>query len=344
MKLGYSILLKIKERFSDKRLSLLTIISISVGLYFTIMFLSKFERIDQDIHYYRELMNNNAYIYTYHFDEDKPDFSEIDSSVIYNGDKEITYDGDKILVKIIGLDNNFNKFYNGKLFTDDDISKMDQLDYAFVGTDLARKHKLVENSKVTIDNNDYVVFKVVDYPDFRDALILFNDGIIEVSGSYPRSFDILSNDKFFDTNKEPQSLKEFYYNHVVSNNSFKAFIVIMSTIFIFISLLNVYLIILTNIEKEIKNRVIRSVFGERANLYSLATALELTFIVFISYHLGVIFYYLLKDFVPNFFYFELSFKVYILEMIFLLLISFLVTFFMTIRMNKDIRSEKLRGS
>lgn len=335
MNFSYSLLIRFKERLNNGTRLILTILSIAVGMYFVTMFLSKLYMVNRYIDTYKCLRNDEYYIYELDNLKDIDAYYNSQSSVILSGNKEIEVNNEKVLVNTVGLSKNVNDYYKGAILTNDDINKLTSSNVVFVGNELARSLSIKEKDYLEIDDTNYRVERIIDNVEYKKSLLISSQSLNIKTNTYPSLVKVLTKEKLKNHVDKVKSSFDYYTQNILIYKQFKLFIIVISTIFILISLINIYLIIRTNIEKEIRNQIIQKVFGENIDYFTKAMAIDMTFVTLVSYHLGLLLYFIILPYVPGFFYFKLSLEVYLRILLGSFLFSYFLTYFLAKRMDRN---------
>lgn len=328
MSLIYALRMRFIQKKANYKVYLLAIFSISIALYFVLMFLTKIYINNQQIKFYSQQISNNLIIYNINNDEVLP--NNIEYTIHSVTSDYLQIDKQKFKINLFVIDNNYPQFYTIKDISPDKWQQFIQCSNCiFVSKEVARQFNLAPNSNVIIANQKFRVLDIVDNPFFAKRVIINID-------NYPNSISefkfvtSFQNDYLFNNAKfEPLSSRYFY--NIVSLKHFSLFLIGFFSIFLLISLINIYLIYNILLNNDRQSRVVKYVCGENTKTYTFSLCFENLITSLIAFHFCLLIYYLLLPIMPEFFYFDLIFNVYLIELLLVVVISFLLSLFLAKR-------------
>lgn len=338
--LVYSIKVKMYERIRHPKKFILMILSLSIAFYFVVMFICKVHEVDKDILFYKN-KNKVSDVIVCHF-QSNADLN-LTKGVIVRNSKGYLKNLNEDLIKgnLISLDFGYYDFFEMSDLSSHDWSKFfSNQNGVLVHQNIARKLGLKNGDDVFINGVQFTCMNIISQHDFKDKVVLHDSAILSVGNRNEMKSDLFITKRDF--NSLPDELKRLKWESfdyelsdtIRSLNTFKLFLMGFSAIFILISLLNVYLIIYTNMNTEKRNYVIKKALGETVIGFFISCVLDVTMICFVAYHFSLLLYYLLIPSVPVFFYYRLSVESYLLCAFFILLSGIVLSMVMCLKQTK----------
>lgn len=340
--LVYGISIKLRERASNPKILLLLVFSLAIAFYFSIMFVSKVHEVNIDINFYDNkartagIMHSSSKITT---DFDPKNTTIVKKSHVYLSNS----DGNLSKTALSVIDSNYFEFFRFINF-----NKLDWQSFVsnpkaiLVHKNIARDRGIKIGDLVTVNGVSFTCISVLSQHDFKDSIVINESGreMIKLLGGEEYKNEVFIQNYDFDNNKAKlknmkfESFDTIVKSDIKSLSVFKLFLIAFSSVFILISLLNVYLIIYSAIRKERVKYLIKNVLGESKLSFFLSSSIDIMLICLVSYHFSLVLYYLLISSVPSFFYYEISLYDYIINGLFIVISSIVISVILCLKQIK----------
>lgn len=328
MSLLYSFKMRLIQKRSNYKVYFLAIFSISIALYFVLMFLTKIYINNQQMRFYSQQISNNLIIYNINNDELLS--YNIDYTLHSVTSDYLQFNKQKYKIDLFVIDNNYSQFYKIKDINHQKWKQFIQCSNCiFVSKEVARQFNLAQNSNVIIASKEFRVLDIVDNPFFAKRVIISINNYPNTISKF-KLVTSAKNEHLFN-NVKYESLNSVYFQIISSLKHFSMFLIVFFSIFLLISLINIYLIYNILLNSDRKSRVVKYICGENIKTYTFSLCLDNLITSLIAFHFCLLIYYLLLPIMPEFFYFDLIFNVYLMELLLVVVISCLLSLFLAKR-------------
>lgn len=338
----YSILIKQRERSSNPKTLILLIFSLAITFYFSIMFVSKVHEVNKDINFYDNKAKKTGILYlssktTNNFKSKNITIVKSSHAYLLNSDGNLTK------TELSVIDSNYFDFFN---FVS--LNKLDWQNFVsnpkaiLLHKNIARNRKIKVGDLVSVNGDSFRCVSILYQHDFKDKIVINESGrkiINKIGGDEYKSEIFIQNYDLDNFNTKLKNMKFESFDKIVKSDIkslsiFRLFLIAFSSIFVLISLLNVYLIIYGAIRSERRKYLIKNALGESEFSFFLSSSIDIMLICLVSYHFSLVLYFILIPSVPSFFYYEISFYDYIINGFFIVISSIVISVIMCLKQIK----------
>lgn len=341
MKSSFGIMIKAQELYMNKKITLITILSLTVGFFFVLLFSNKFLEINSRIQQLsKSVVNQNSYMFFITGDTLEQEIlsrhdvnSSVSSFFVYIQSKGSE---SKEMVSII--DSNYCRFLKIQGWSNEDnITFFTNKNAVLLPQSMARKYRINEGDTLNINGNTYVCFRVLTDERLRNRIIM-NDGALSEMLKSPYTstlvytHDLTENEIVqLELVTRVRSIQSDVYEEIHSLKQFRLFVGVFAALFVTMSLINCYLIFWARMENLVRNIAIKRIYGQTHLSMHLETLGENALLSLIGYHLSCIIAIISCPVVPDFFYIELNPNIYVIGLLIVLVISNAFSIMMTRR-------------
>ncbi|MBF0780807.1 MULTISPECIES: FtsX-like permease family protein [unclassified Granulicatella] len=329
---GYRV--RVQEKLKHPQIIILELFSIAIALYFVMMFLSKVDETNRHLAYFNQQLTNEYVVVSV------PEQKSVSTPHTWVKEAEDYLLVDKVshLVSILVVDKQYNQFYDLTSLKNDEwqlfISQPNQM---ILSLDLARELNKKVGDTVEFNQKTYMILGITSNPWHKHKAIVLNKGVFLQVPQWKQTCTLTLFSK--DRNQLDDSIAQIPYetlsdifkNEIISLQHFLIFLMAFSLLFIVIASLNIFLIFKTNLQKEKPSRQIKWLFGETKLQFMKRICLEYVITTIIAFHISVVVYFILLPFVPNFFYFQLTYSIYLNELLFVIMVSLLCSICLSLK-------------
>lgn len=326
MILWFSLLNRLKRIKNNGWLFFLEVLSISIILYITIIFICQVLETQKRISFFRKKSSTSHYAI-----QIRPDDAFSIGTTQRFGEAYARNGMNTYKVQITGIDERYPIYCNDGLIPPKQRAAFYNAQVAVLSFETAAKLKVHQGETFLLGDMPCKVLSLTSLPTWKNQLVLSNACFSKIKPKQNTGNSLTVSKEEFHENRSlltpyaHEQLSERYRQEVKMQRIYLFFLSFFTFIFYLIAFCNMFLILFTKVRRNHIFYKILLLAGEDEICNWRATFMETLALYWLAFHFSILVALLTRPLLPSFFYFRFSLKLYIIGLFF----TFFSCYFLT---------------